>query len=315
MPRTPKTAVDPQVDDLVATAEADADQIPPESPEDAAKRIFDSDLTKRTVVAKLARIMADLPTIEPGGHNKHFDYRYITDKQVNSVVRPRMAREHLIVIPDVVEESWVETKTARGGTSWVTKLKVLFTVIDADSGDSISGHGFGYGDDSGDKGANKAFTAAMKYWLLKLFQMGGEDDLESDARADERAAGREAGAAPSSVRVDGAQIEGVARGGRSERITGTQARQIIQLVKDMEWTPERFQGFVAANGGDLQIPDEGDPNPAIKAWLGTLSADKAGALITLLINEKDKPAEASETDQDQDGIPLEEEDPSGGYPG
>ncbi|HET9614398.1 MAG TPA: ERF family protein, partial [Candidatus Limnocylindrales bacterium] len=155
------------------TAEADGEQT--ETPEEAARRIFDSDLTKRPVIAKLARIMADLPELKPEGRNEHFKYSFIKDTQISGAVRPRMAREHLMVIPEVLEESWVETKTRNGGTSWVTKLKVQFTIIDADSGDYVIGVGFGYGDDSGDKGANKAFTAAMKYFLIKLFQIGGED--------------------------------------------------------------------------------------------------------------------------------------------
>ncbi|HEX5016545.1 MAG TPA: ERF family protein [Actinomycetes bacterium] len=267
-------------------------------PKAEAERIFKDDMAsldetaKRPVIIKLAQIMAELPTLEPAGENRHFGYKYITDKQVNGVIRPRMAALRLMVVPDVVEESWVETKTAKGGTSWVTKLKIRFTVIDGDSGDSITGVGFGYGDDTGDKGANKAFTAAMKYWLIKLFQIGGEDDLESDNRADLRAADREAGsAADRGVRVEGREITGVRRGGKSEAITRAQMAQIGSLIKDLELTPETFvdrflNKYLPAK---LVLPEDGDVQDVIKGALAKMSGDDAGALISDLVDAKDQP--------------------------
>lgn len=274
-------------------------QTPPVAEAEAAKALAEQaglDLALRPVIVKLARIMAELPTLQPEGRNTHFGYNYIKDTQINSVVRPRMARERLMVIPEVLEESWVETKTAKGGTSWVTKLKIRFTVIDGDSGDSVSGTGIGYGDDSGDKGANKAFTAAMKYWILKLFQIGGEDDLESDARADSRASDRESGAGPASVRIEGAVIEGVARGGQSVKITLAQMKQIFALYKDLELTPEGFVTRIDAYLNDsLVIDEDGDVTAALNAYLKQLDADDAGKLITALVDEKDK-AEAKAND-------------------
>lgn len=261
---------------------------------EAAQRVFGDDLVQRPVIVKLARIMSELPTLQPEGRNQHFGYNYIKDIQINSVVRPRMARERLMVIPEVLEESLMETKTAKGGTSFLTKLKIRFTVIDGDSGDSVSGIGIGYGDDSGDKGANKAFTAAMKYWFLKLFQIGGEDDLEADTRADSRAADRESGA-PTSVKIEGAQIKGVARGGQSVKITQTQMKQIFALYKDLELTPEGFVSRIDAYLNDsLVIPEEGDVTGALNAYLKQLDADDAGKLITALIEEKDQGASVDE---------------------
>jgi hypothetical protein len=108
------------------------------------------------------------------------------------------------------------------------------------------------------------------------------------------------------VNVQGANIQGVQRGGKSDKATGTQNRAISQLVRDMEMTPEAFVDFLKANGRELKIPDEGDPGPAINAFLVAQSADQAGALITLLANEKDRRL------ADDDDIP---EEPDGGYPG
>ena len=278
-------------------AAAETSETPPveeaEAAEAVANMVLSDDLAKRPVIVKLARIMASLPTLDPTGVNKFHNYKYITDKQVNGVIRPRMAKERLMVIPDVVEESWVETPTAKGGTSWTTKLKINFTVIDGDSGDTISGHGFGYGDDTGDKGANKALTAAMKYWLIKLFQIGGEDDLEADDRADERAAQRQSGAGPQVPTVigDAKDIGNVERGGHQDKISSAQMRQIGALTRDLELTPEglaerfdRYLGFAIELEPDVEVSDQ------VKKALMALSGDDAGVLLSKLVDEKDDAA-------------------------
>jgi hypothetical protein len=268
----------------------------------AAAAVFDeNDAATRPVIVKLARIMASLPELRPEGRNQHFGYSFIKDTQVSGALRKRLAEERLMVIPDVVSEEWIETKTARGGSSWVTKEKILFTVIDGDSGDQVSGHGFGYGDDAGDKGANKAFTAAFKYWLIKLFQIGGEDS-ESDATADTRAADRQAGsAAERGVTVENAQIEGVARGGKQDKISRQQGNTIAGLVKDLGLEPLAFAEMLGKYlPAKLILPENDDEvGQTIRTAMATLSGDDAGALISDLVNERD--------------ARLQQEDPGSSY--
>ena len=258
------------------------------TPTELAQQVFGDDIVKRPVIVKLARIMADLPKLEPEGRNQHFGYNFIKDTQVSGALRSRLAAVHLMIIPDVVEESWVEVKTARGGTSYVTKMKIYFTVIDGDTGDSVGGHGYGYGDDSGDKGANKAFTAALKYWLLKLFQIGGED-AESDSQADLRAADRQAGsAAEGGVTVQGAKIEGVARGGHSDTITRAQATQLLSLYRDLELTPDGLVLRVESILGIVWVlGEDGDPTVQLNQLVRGLTSDQAGQLISGMVDEKD----------------------------
>lgn len=279
-----------------------------EALQQAAERIYADDLVKRPVIVKLARIMGKLGTIEPQGRNAHFGYNFIKDTQVSGAIRPRMAEERLMVIPNVLEETWVETKTAKGATSWVTKLKVEFTVIDGDSGDSVTGTGYGYGDDSGDKGANKALTAAMKYWLIKLFQIGGED-AESDDRADKRAAARQEGGP--AVTIEKNEITGIARGGRSDRMTNTQKKQIFALYKDLDLTAESFTDRIDTILGDkLALPEDGDATAALNKYLDSLGADDAGKLIVALIDEKDA-REVGPSDAPGDRQENEPEEPDG----
>lgn len=254
----------------------------------AAAATLEDDAAVRPVIVKLARIMAELPELKPEGENKHFNYRFIKDTQISGALRSRLARERIMIISDVVEESSIEIPT-KSGKSNLTKLKVLFTAIDGDSGDSVSGHGFGYGDDAGDKGANKAFTAAMKYWLIKLFQIGGED-AEADAQADIRAAERQAGGAESrGVQITPASITGVARGGQQDKVTAAQARQLMVLYQDLELTPESFAMRIDQYLGDaLTLDPEGDVSAQLNRYVKGLSSDDAGKLISSLVDEKDR---------------------------
>jgi len=317
-PRTPEPEVEAVVDEEVLRQEVDELNATPPTAVEMAQQVFGDDIViyARPVIAALARIMADMPelkagTAHGGGRNAHFGYDFIKDTQVSGAIRGRLAREGVMIIPDVVEESWVETKTKSGATSWVTKLKIRFTAIHAESGDEVSGHGFGYGDDAGDKGANKAFTAALKYWLMKLL-MGGGEDTENDDNADKRASER-AGSTPAvtEVKVESAKIEGVARGGMSDKMTMTQKKQIFALYKDLDLTPEGFSSRIDTILGDnLVIPEDGDATAALNAYVNALGADDAGKLITGLIDEKDTKA----ADANEEAAALDEADePTAGY--
>lgn len=284
----PKTPTEDEAARAQPVEEPTADQL-------AAAATLEDEAAKRPVIVKLARIMASLPTLLPEGKNQHFNYKFIKDTQISGAIRPRMAAERLMVIPNVLAEEWVELVTSKGGKSHLTKLTVEFTVIDGDSGDQISGVGIGYGDDAGDKGANKAITAAMKYWLIKLFQIGGEDDLESDERADLRAASREAGgdlSAATPVRVEGAQVENVQRGGRQDGISKAQMNQLLALYRDLGLTPESFaERFDTYLGIPLTLDPETDTTVQLNQAVRALTGEDAGQLISKLVEEKDAATE------------------------
>ena len=69
----------------------------------------------------------------------------------------------------------------------VTTVPLQFTVIDSDSGESITGTVYGRGEDPTDKGVYKAYTGGQKYFLQKLFLLSTGDDPERDSPADKPA--------------------------------------------------------------------------------------------------------------------------------
>jgi hypothetical protein len=237
---------------MVRKAAQTPEPVPDDGLVEIAEEIFsgekiDTDWAKGDLYVRIARIIESLPDIQPGGRNQHFNYKFITDKQVLGVLRPRLSRAKIVIIPETVGEYGFETlTTAKGGTSYLTKIEVTWRVVDGLNGDTFTMQSLGYGDDSGDKGANKAFTAAFKNVLLKLFQIGGDtDDLEDDAEADKRAAARDSGARRVDRAVVGdASIEDVDRGGKAKGATEAQLARVGQYVRDLDFSPEDFKAFI-----------------------------------------------------------------------
>ena len=231
--------------------------------------------------ARLAKIKDSLPNVDPEGTNEHFKYKFIKNTQVLGLLRPRLARQLIMVIPETVEErDPIPLKTKRGGDSLMTRITVTWRVVDGVSGESFTGQSVGYGDDSGDKGANKAFTAAQKNYLLRLFEIGGDRDIEEDDETDRRAKARDAGSERvGRVEIGDADIEGVVRpGGRSEKATDAQVARVGQYIRDLELTPEAFVKFVDKVLGD-QLELGEDPWVDIKHYLEGLEGSDVGKLV------------------------------------
>jgi hypothetical protein len=273
----------------------------------AAKDLL-GDLLPRGVHQKMNVILRTMPeNMRPEGRNKHFDYDYWSLDQISGYFRNRFGDLGLSLNVDVVEFSLLEHKTAKGGMSILTTIKALFTITDSDTGEQVSGHGLGQGDDPGDKGANKAISGALKYWLLKEFIVGGEDseaDERTDRRAEERGRRRGPDDEDQAVVIGDSKIEGIQRGGRANKTTDAQLRQIRHLAVDLEWnaagTARRVGEWL---GDEIELPEEVENQPdALRRYLEGLSADDAGLIITKMVDLKDLP------DEDED-----DDDKGGGY--
>lgn len=272
----------------------------------AAKEEFAGDLPKG-VHQKLNLILRSLPDdMRPAGRNAHFKYDYWSLDQISGFFRNRFAELGLSFMADVKSFDIHEHSTGKGGVSLLTTALVLFTITDSDTGDTISGHGIGQGDDPGDKGANKAMSGALKYWLLKTFIVGGEDseaddytDRRNDPGRDERR----------DVKITESHIEGIQRGGRANKTTDAQIRQIRHLAADLTWTAIGTARRLAEwLDEEWELPEEPEEQgPALLRYLERLDADDAGLVITKMIDLRDTP------DEDANDVASDDE-PGSGYP-
>lgn len=267
-----------------------------------AEKAFEGMVVKG-LYAKLALILETMPNdMRPQGNNSHFHYDYWTLDQISGYFRNRFGELGIAFMADVETFDIREHETSKGGKSFLTTLLVLFTLTDHETGQTVSGHGIGQGDDPGDKGANKAFSGALKYWLLKAFVVGG-DDAEADERTDQRSERRARRAQEDDrpVRIGDSSIEGIARGGRSNKTSTVQIRQIRELAKDLNWNAtgaaRRISEWV---GDEIELPEDVETHgEALVSYLEALNADDAGTVITKMLELRDEQRDEDKNDDDR----------------
>lgn len=141
---------------------------------------------KKSLVIKLAEVMQQVKYIQKRGFNSFHKYKYATESDVAEKVREELAARNIIMIPNVVSQSNREHINAKGKTEYIATVTMEFRFLDGESGEEISFHSVGEGQDAGDKAVYKAITGAQKYALMKAFMIPTGDDPEADSGIDER---------------------------------------------------------------------------------------------------------------------------------
>ena len=243
------------------------------------------DLKTVPLALKLAMILGEIGVRKPDGKNDHFKYPFYSDQQISGIFQPRFAAYGLIMVPEVLDSQIIEGKTNKGGTTYLTNLKVMFTIYDGYTGEKISGVGFGQGDDPGDKGSNKAMTGATKYYLMKLFLIGSESDAEADTSTDERTTAPVRSTVterrPAQVEKSNAGGE-VKKGGRQQSATEAQVMKIRLLAKELKIDAVgigRIVEKVVDSPVELTAGQEGQD---LIKLLGGMSSTDLGEVVTRL---------------------------------
>jgi hypothetical protein len=133
------------------------------------------------IAQAICKVMAGVGFVQKAGKNEFHGYKYATEGDALSALRPHLIENGLVIISDVVECS---SPDDHGNTT----VKIKYRIIHA-SGEEIVCHFVGCGNDRakngsvGDKGVYKAITGANKYFLLKTFQLETGDDPERDEKS------------------------------------------------------------------------------------------------------------------------------------
>lgn len=135
---------------------------------------------KRSLIAKLAKVMSEISRVKKNGVNQFQRYAYATEADLVEEVREKLGLAGIFIFTECVEIIQRETgrKTSGGLAILITRVKVKHTFCDSDSQEVFELHSYGEGEDSGDKGIYKAMTGAVKYFLAKNFLMSTGDDPE-----------------------------------------------------------------------------------------------------------------------------------------
>lgn len=121
-------------------------------------------------------------------------YQYVSGDKVLSIVRPKMDSLGLILVPEIEDSSFtrqdytlVDNKgNARQKSEIFCALKLRFTWIDTDTGETLVCRWASSGQNNWDKGLGSALTYGERYFLLKFFHVATDkDDVDAPKSIDE----------------------------------------------------------------------------------------------------------------------------------
>lgn len=134
---------------------------------------------------KVSKVRARIKRIAKNGRNTEQKYSYAEAADIFDEVRAIMDEEQLGYDSDLISETIFKHE---GGRAPISKVEMLFTWIDLETGYHEFNTWVGTGQDYGDKGIYKSYTGTTKYALVnKLLIPTGDDpspasgDPEKDA--------------------------------------------------------------------------------------------------------------------------------------
>ena len=131
------------------------------------------------IFSALCNVMKEIGAIGKDSRNKQQGYQYRGVDAVYNALQPALINNHIIVIPEVLEQTRQERCTGKGSNLIYSILKVKFYFY-ADDGSCVSATVIGEGMDSGDKASNKAMSVAFKYACFQVFCIPTEELKDPD---------------------------------------------------------------------------------------------------------------------------------------
>lgn len=136
--------------------------------------------SRATLYRKIAGVTAAVSRIPKNGRNTFHNYTYATESDITDGLRDLLAEHGLAFLPPSVL-SWERDETVDNPKLGPrTRVQVQFALGCADTGETYTAVLWGEGQDNADKGFYKAYTGAVKYFLMKTFLIATGDDPERD---------------------------------------------------------------------------------------------------------------------------------------
>jgi len=129
---------------------------------------------------KIAAVAAAVSRIPKNGRNEFHRYNYATESDITDGLRELLNANGLAFLPPSVI-SWERDEAADNPKIGPrTRVQVQFALGCADTGETFTTILWGEANDNADKGFYKAYTGAVKYYLMKTFLIATGDDPEQD---------------------------------------------------------------------------------------------------------------------------------------
>lgn len=136
---------------------------------------------KAVLYGKIAAVAAAVIRIPKNGENTFHRYKYATESDITDGLRELLHANGLAFLPPSVI-SWERDEVADNPKIGPrTRVQVQFALGCATTGETYTTVLWGEANDNADKGFYKAYTGAVKYYLMKTFLIATGDDPEQDS--------------------------------------------------------------------------------------------------------------------------------------
>lgn len=135
------------------------------------------------IYSAISGVMRDVTAVAKEKINKQQGWKYRSIDDLYDVLNPALAKNGVAIIPEVLEWDKSEIGTRNGGTLYLVRLKIKYTLY-AEDGSSVTAIFMTEGMDSGDKAFNKALTNGYKYMSFEVFCIpieGVQDDTDAES--------------------------------------------------------------------------------------------------------------------------------------
>lgn len=135
---------------------------------------------------RLIRATSRVETLVRDGSNEFHHYRYPTIAQVREHANKALSDAGIALVPSIVRVARAERTSAQGKAIALTSVEIEIAVCSEDG--LFIARWVGESEDTGDKGIQKATSAAMKYFLSNLLLMPvSESETDSERETQTRA--------------------------------------------------------------------------------------------------------------------------------
>lgn len=140
-----------------------------------------------TLEEKIARASIDVGSFLPDRTNEQANYSYVSADQIASRAGDALAREGVVIIPEITRLDVQISETAKGNSRFFVarvdlRLLVSCGPIEGNERIYVDWASVGVDYSSPDKAVAKSITTGIKYFTMKLLQIGvGNDDGEHES--------------------------------------------------------------------------------------------------------------------------------------
>lgn len=139
---------------------------------------------KMNIYEAISKCMEDIGAVGKNDKNKQQGFMYRGIDAVMNAINPALVKNHVFVVPEVLDQQRQERTTNKGNVLIYSICKIKFTFY-AEDGTYIEAVTVGEGMDSGDKATNKAMSIAFKYACFQVFCIPTEEMQDPDAETPE----------------------------------------------------------------------------------------------------------------------------------